>query len=384
MLNYNYLSSKEGYILELLPRLAKKIIHEVKKLISEDIIIVSNEGYIVASTDSRRLNKFHEGALECIRTKKNLIIDESDLHKFRGVKPGVNFPLIYNQKVIGVIGITGNPDKVMPYGKLLKKMTELMIHEKYITEQIDWEQKTLVSFVFDWLQLKTLTTDLVDRAKLINFDTDKNRQIILFATDNQDSRSEKFIKFITHKLLKDKKDYIISWGSDRFLVLLEGSRTSTTLRLQLDDLKKEYKLLFDSDIFIGVGQVVQPNNLYISYEQSCLALEESIRKKELIFEEHLRIEMLLREIPSDIKKEYLKRTIDPLIYDEQLIGTLRCFFKNNLSIKETAEEMHIHINTLHYRLKKIEEKTGISIKKFENLVTFYLGTSILDNSTKLR
>ncbi|MDF2608302.1 MAG: Transcriptional regulator [Bacillales bacterium] len=355
--------------MELLPRLAKKIIHEVKKLISEDIIIISNEGIIVASTDSRRLNKFHEGALECVRTKKNLIIDEADVYKFRGVKAGVNFPLIYNQKVVGVIGITGLPDKVMPYGKLLKKMTELMIHEKYITEQIDWEQKTLVSFVFDWLQLKMLTTDLIDRAKLINFDTDSRRQILLLATENQELRSEKVTKFITHNLLKDKKDYIISWGRERFLVLLEGSRTSNSLKLQLQDLKNEYKLHFDSDIYIGVGQVVHPNNLYISYEQSCLALEESISKKEIIFEEHLRIEMLLREIPNDIKKEYLKRTIDPLIYDEQLIGTLKYFFKNNLSIKETAEEMHIHINTLHYRL---------------NLVTFYLGTSILDNSTKLR
>jgi carbohydrate diacid regulator len=370
--------------MELLPRLAKKIIHEVKKLISEDIIIVSNEGIIVASTDSRRINKFHEGALECVRTMKTLIIDEADVHKYRGVKAGVNFPLIYNQNVIGVIGITGLPEKVMPYGKLLKKMTELMVHEKYITEQLDWEQKTLVSFIFDLLQLKTLTTDLVDRAKLINFDLESNRQLILLATDNVDTSSEKYTKFITKNLLKDKNDYLISWGRERFLAILKNKHNPTNLKIHLDAMTNEYRNAFESDIYVGVGQIVSPNNIFISYEQACLALEESIKKKETVFEEQLRIEMLLREIPIDIKREYLKRTIDPLIYDEQLVSTLKCYFKNNLSIKETAEEMHVHINTLHYRLKKIEEKTGINIKKFENLVTFYLGTSILDNNTKLR
>ncbi|UTW69969.1 helix-turn-helix domain-containing protein [Anaerobacillus sp. HL2] len=35
----------------------------------------------------------------------------------------------------------------------------------------------------------------------------------------------------------------------------------------------------------------------------------------------------------------------------------------------------MHINTLHYRLKRINEVTGLSLKDTENLVAFYIGLS---------
>lgn len=43
----------------------------------------------------------------------------------------MNLPLLFHDEVIGVIGITGEPENISRYGEILRKMTELLIHENY-------------------------------------------------------------------------------------------------------------------------------------------------------------------------------------------------------------------------------------------------------------
>ena len=62
----------------------------------------------------------------------------------------------------------------------------------------------------------------------------------------------------------------------------------------------------------------------------------------------------------DILKEYYDKTIRPLAdYDQNnntdLTATLRYYLKNNCSVKETADELFVHRNTINYKLKKIED-----------------------------
>ena len=54
----------------LFPDLANKIVREVRRLITENIIIINIEGVIIASTDTERIGQFHEGALRCAKQKK--------------------------------------------------------------------------------------------------------------------------------------------------------------------------------------------------------------------------------------------------------------------------------------------------------------------------
>ncbi|MFZ2259010.1 MAG: PucR family transcriptional regulator ligand-binding domain-containing protein [Clostridiaceae bacterium] len=58
-------------------------------------------------------------------------------------------------------------------------------------------------------------------------------------------------------------------------------------------------------------------------------------------------------------------------YDEQnagiLMETLLQYFQHNLNKKETADAMHIHVETLRYRLNKIQTLTGCSTSSSEGL-----------------
>lgn len=79
----------------ILPELAEKIVKEVRKLMDEDIIVVNTDGFIIASTDQKRINTFHEGALIASQQKKKLIITREDQQKLKGVKAGINLPIFF-------------------------------------------------------------------------------------------------------------------------------------------------------------------------------------------------------------------------------------------------------------------------------------------------
>src|SRR5690606_20501284 len=102
----------------------------------------------------------------------------------------------------------------------------------------------------------------------------------------------------------------------------------------------------------------------------------------LVFDEDLALEMILDDVKEQTKEEFITRTIQPLLNDEELLFTIRMFFQHHFSFKKTAESLHIHINTLHYRLKKITELTNLNPRKIEDLFTLYIGIRFLDDHTK--
>ncbi|MCS7464825.1 helix-turn-helix domain-containing protein [Paenibacillus doosanensis] len=55
-----------------------------------------------------------------------------------------------------------------------------------------------------------------------------------------------------------------------------------------------------------------------------------------------------------------------------LVETLSAFLQHDGSLKETADALHIHINTLNYRLKRISDIGGIDLKNTDHKVTAYL------------
>jgi sugar diacid utilization regulator len=51
-----------------------------------------------------------------------------------------------------------------------------------------------------------------------------------------------------------------------------------------------------------------------------------------------------------------------------LIATLRAYVACDLNARRAAEQLHIHVNTAHYRLGKIAERTGCDLHRFADLV----------------
>ena len=67
-------------------------------------------------------------------------------------------------------------------------------------------------------------------------------------------------------------------------------------------------------------------------------------------------------------KEYFgeERKLD---LSEEELQTVNKFFEKNLNISETARDLFMHRNTLVYHLEKLQKKTGLDIRKFDEAMT---------------
>lgn len=93
-----------------------------------------------------------------------------------------------------------------------------------------------------------------------------------------------------------------------------------------------------------------------------------------IFFNDLGIPSFVNEIPKEIREDFVSRILDytNLSKGEDLITTLRVFFKNDQSIVKTAEEMIVHKNTVQYRLKKVKDLTGHDPRIFTDAILLYV------------
>lgn len=371
----------------LSPEIAEKIVKDVKKLIGEDIIIINTNGVIIASTDPDRVGTFHEGALLAIEKKDKFIILEKDEKKLIGVRAGINLPVFFRRDVIGVIGITGNPAKVSPFGEIIRKMTEMLVSENYYSQQLELQSRTLEAFVFDWLQDRDWDSVFLNQARLLNVDLTSKRQAVMIDIHQFEHLLPRDIYIFFSKWNNARSgDILIRWGNNRILLLRETTENETQEQI-LNYISSFQNLLEEhlhSQISIGIGQIVTSNKMILSYNQAERALRSVNQHSNIMFDEDLTIEMIFDEVKHETKMIFLERTIGPIVKEQELIHTLKTLFENNHSLKNTASALHVHINTLHYRLKKVYELTTLDPSNINDLLILFLSLQLLDETTKKR
>jgi carbohydrate diacid regulator len=365
----------------LQPELAEKIVREVQKLISEEIIVVNTDGIIMASTSQERMGAFHEGAFITSKQKKKLIITEKETPQLKGVKAGINLPIFFQHEVIGVIGITGDPESVTPFGEIIRKMTELLISENYFGEQFEYHSRAMETFVLEWLQAKEPSSDLLERARALTINLDlKRTAVIIQFGERKFPLTRNSWSSILNSFSQNKNDVVTRSGNERIIVLMHCSEPAqlTSLKSRLENFLQFINHSFGISAFAGVGQCAPPSNLHLSYAQAERALKMARKTRNIVFDEELTLDMITGELAPEVKAEYIQRTIGPLLNEKDLLDTLAELFKQNHSLKKTAQSLHIHINTLHYRLKKIDELTGLNPNTIHDLFCLYLAVLFLD------
>ncbi|TDC59947.1 PucR family transcriptional regulator [Micromonospora sp. KC207] len=87
--------------------------------------------------------------------------------------------------------------------------------------------------------------------------------------------------------------------------------------------------------------------------------------------------ILLAGVPADTQRAFRSRLLDPLTgYDRrhgtELVHTLNAFLSANGAWRRCAESLHVHVNTLRYRIGQIERLTGCDLGRFEDRVDLFL------------
>ncbi|MFF6960457.1 PucR family transcriptional regulator [Streptomyces sp. NPDC088197] len=87
--------------------------------------------------------------------------------------------------------------------------------------------------------------------------------------------------------------------------------------------------------------------------------------------------LLLPFVPDDVRRAFTARLLDPLrAYDRRhradLIPTLEAFLECDGSWTRCATRLHLHVNTLRYRIGRIEQLTGRDLSRLEDKLDFFL------------
>ncbi|WP_258313476.1 MULTISPECIES: sugar diacid recognition domain-containing protein [unclassified Paenibacillus] len=371
--------------LQLLPELAKKIIHEVESVMTEQLIVVGGQGIIIASTDKNRIGSFHEGATIVMKSGHKLYISDEDAKRLKGVKPGINLPIYYNKKVIGVIGITGTPSVVEPYAELLRRMTELIIREAQQKEKEEWETRGLEAFFYEWIHIQDVDQEFIDRGQILGVSVEIPYICVLFQVDvhHRDEvlreAQSLMTDFFQRSFERDPTDFFIRWGNGQFILIknAKNNNSPTKLSRELAKWHQYFKKHYGINLAVGVGKTFEPFKMNHTYNEAKKALKVAQKHLEIVYYENLLLDIVLEEISAKTRQEFIDRILSEIQSDQELLETIHIYYKHQLSIKDSADALHIHINTLHYRLNQIKELTGINPKCPEGITLFLIALSLL-------
>lgn len=87
--------------------------------------------------------------------------------------------------------------------------------------------------------------------------------------------------------------------------------------------------------------------------------------------------LLLAGVPASTRESFRARLLDPLVeydrgHDADLVRTLDTFLACSGSWTQCAAQLHLHVNTLRYRIGRIEQLTGRDLTRFADRVDFFL------------
>ncbi|MFD3441596.1 PucR family transcriptional regulator [Streptomyces sp. NPDC058685] len=80
---------------------------------------------------------------------------------------------------------------------------------------------------------------------------------------------------------------------------------------------------------------------------------------------------LLAGVPADVRTAFSARTLGPLARSDSashttLRKTLEVFLAHNCSWSRTAQALHLHVNTVHYRIQRIQALTGRDLNRLDH------------------
>lgn len=176
-----------------------------------------------------------------------------------------------------------------------------------------------------------------------------------------------------HENIQDRWLYTTYGG--KLTIILFDEAAELPPQAVLTGLKAQLSTMLNTDSFRMC--VSDPGNLSDISElyQQALTIAEISRicdiQRSLIQEKDLgTLSILFPLRKCKTAGRYVKRFLDPLVqYDKnqrsQLCQTLYTYLMNNSSVKETAEALFTHYNTITYRLERIERILGFSIRSGE-------------------
>ena len=364
---------------------AKTIVNEISKLVKQNINLMNEQGIIIASCDKERIGQFHDGAYKIITEK----LDEyyiSEEKATETARKGLNLPLELDGEIVGVVGITGSYDEVINQGRLLKKMTEILLQEHRRSYHQLMDKRIKNAFMEEWLIRTGYVNEkeLEERGNALKIDIHRPRRILIASVDELDTYKEtqegqskiQKMENCIDEFLKRYEGAIHFRNAMRQVILVDRVSTADLVKVAQETAAYVYE---KEKMRLNIGIDGGETNLHQAYLQAHRAWRTASDENDpIICYENLNLELLLECVPTETKEEYMDKIFKECTREERedYIAMLHIYFKSEGSIQKTADAMYIHKNTLQYRLNKLKEMTGYDVRKPSESVALFLAMRV--------
>ena len=237
-----------------------------------------------------------------------------------------------------------------------------------------------------WLTGEMSDNDFLPFAERIHISREAARGIFLISFKN-----EIYPEIITllKQIFPDNKSRVLTQGKNQLIIFyhfpgrkpMDMSKVAYSI---LDTLNTE---LLEQAVISYDGLKDRLDQLPASYQKAVFAMKVGsvfYPDRTVLHYEEMGVGSLLYGLSEDICREYIICNLgknfleqDSPVFRSDILQTANCFIKNDLNIAETSRQLHIHRNTLLYRLEQIQNETGLDIRHFDSAMTYRLCSMIL-------
>ncbi|EOI1368283.1 sugar diacid recognition domain-containing protein [Serratia marcescens] len=365
---------------------ARQIVQRAMGIISHSVNVMDSNGVIIASGNPQRLFQRHEGAVLALAENRVVEIDRVTAEHLKGVRPGINLPFSFRNQRVGVIGISGEPAEVRAYAELVKMAAEMMVEQAALLDQHQWEKRYREELANQLLQPQPDTASLEAMAAYLGLDLRQSR--IVWIVELQEAQPH-LLRELLAELEATQRDALIAITGFNEMTLLRPAcmaQAEWSLKLerqQAQRLQNQLKHRFRVRLIVG-GFYDDPQSAYRSSltarATQTMAQRLKLRHATLFYHDYP-LPSLLCDLGEDWRAQELGRPWRTLGEQDEkgvLRGTLRHYFSQNCDQTQTAAQLHIHVNTLRYRLQRIEAITGMKINQLTDALRLYIGMLMHD------
>ncbi|MGE7544541.1 XylR N-terminal domain-containing protein [Sporosarcina newyorkensis] len=256
--------------------------------------------------------------------------------------------------------------KQLIINRALMVLTIQMFHYRKLMES-KWKQKA--TFFDDIIQNKLLDPSTVQRqAAMFGFTKNQVKRVIAMKVEPFE-KTEEVLSYLIQKhvgqdpFLKDGRVIMIVSLNEQNCV----ERYATRL---IQELHKSFPRV---KVHLGSGRAIKSIDLmrdsYLDATRICdfIYLTHPMESKQADYKELEPIMILLQGADQKEMIRYYTETLGEIIdYDSEgqgnLLFTLKAFLDNNGNLQQTADQLHLSIAGLRYRIERIEALSGIDLK----------------------
>ncbi len=393
-------------------RHAIEIAQSTAEIIGFDVIITDTDGIIVGASDSRRIGELHEASLEVMTDRRGSSTSEEEAKKLKGTLPGVTYPISsISGGVVGSMAITGDADKVRPFALIVKKQIEILLKEREFFERAENREHILQDFIQD---LSTFVPGVSNETMLLarasEFRYDRTWIYVPIAIDlyqfgrfaveirqrhiqKEGEKPEVIIQNVKRKILLEirkifngPKDISMMESNNRFVVLhavKPAEPQASISNCPAEAIKKGHNLLEKVmaeglNAAIGIGSPsLGIANLAKAYKESWRALtlgKKFMQGPGVYCIDDYRLEEMISTLAPSVRNRFILSSLKGLREQpdwEDLKETIKSWCEGGFSVVKTAKNLHLHRNSVLYRLEKIKNCSGYDLKDFRTCLNLY-------------